>query len=364
MHRPALALLLLLAACGRGDPLPSVAHDLPQTPDTLVAAGVVNISYAVPLSGDRWALLAVEERQVLVADFAAGTVVPFPGITREDVPEPTVLFSHGDTIAVGDWGLSRLTRWVEGAGRVEAVPVPAGVRGALPRARDAAGQWYFQIPPRAGTNGEGKRDSTVLVRSDPLLTRFDTVARLSAPDLVVVEDGYGRSLVPRALGGEDRWGVYPDGTLWVARIRQNRIEWYSPTGGKPVVSRPLPDPVLTLSDMDKEIYLQRFPEIERDNARQSTLWSPIKPPFERAMVGPAGRLWLFKSAPALDSIRRFQVVVPRGVAAVVSVPSRGMALALSNEGILMGEEFPGGIRLLRYRFPAQTLADLPTVPER
>jgi hypothetical protein len=81
----------------------------------------------------------------------------------------------------------------------------------------------------------------------------------------------------------------------------------------------------------------------------------IKPPFERAFPDAAGRIWLFKSAPALDSVRTFQVADTAGWALSVAVPSYGTALGVADGEILMGEEFPGGIRLLRFRMPVEAM---------
>ncbi|MBP6444901.1 MAG: hypothetical protein KA267_12810, partial [Gemmatimonadales bacterium] len=78
----------------------------------------------------------------------------------------------------------------------------------------------------------------------------------------------------------------------------------------------------------------------------------LKPPFEAAFATPDRRIWLFKSAPALDSIRTFQVVDSSGLKAVIEVPSRGTAIGVDGSWIIMAEEFPEGIRLLRYPIPA------------
>ena len=40
-----------------------------------------------------------------------------------------------------------------------------------------------------------------------------------------------------------------------------------------------------------------------------------------------------------------------GWALSVAVPSYGTALGVADGEILMGEEFPGGVRLIRYRVP-------------
>jgi hypothetical protein len=196
-----------------------------------------------------------------------------------------------------------------------------------------------------------------VVRADAQLSRFDTLARLAPPDLVKVSGVDGMHYQRRSMGGNDAWGVLPDGTLWLARVFQNQIEWRHP-GVKTVVRSPrLPDLVLTVSEMDHEIYVRRFPEGQRQTAREVPN-SPVKPPFEHVFAAPDGRLWLAKSDTALARLRHFQVVDSTGVLINVAVPTYGFALAVNADYILMGEEFPGGIRLLRFRVPAEAKAGL------
>ena len=37
----------------------------------------------------------------------------------------------------------------------------------------------------------------------------------------------------RALSGIDHWGVLPDGSVWVARVYENRVDWRAPTATGP-----------------------------------------------------------------------------------------------------------------------------------
>lgn len=347
--RLAVPLALLAGACG-GEPAPPPPSFAAQpTADTLVAP-VVDVSSAAPRPDGTWLLLAPVEGELHVADFAADTVRPHPGITKEEVPGAVALVGLGDTAVVGDWGLRRFTSWLPDGRRVDAVPTPDALRGAFPRARDAAGQWYFEMVPSPGRDGEGNLDSLAVVRADPLLTRFDTVAMLAPIDHAQVERDGAQRWEAMPLAGRDLWGVEPDGTVWVVRKVRNYVEWYPPGGGEPVASPWLPDPVLTVNEMDRQIWIRRYEETYRAQVR-GVRFAMIKPPVERAYAGADGRLWLFKSAPALDSIRTFQVVDSTGVTAVVTVPSRGTALGVTATHILMGEEFPGGIRLLRFRVP-------------
>lgn len=344
-------LVLLAAACSPPKP-PAPNIIVAATADTLVVPAV-EVTAAASQSDGRWVLLGLLEDQLFLADFDRKSVKPFPGITKTDVPHPLTLIGVGDSIVVGDWGLRRFTEWSPAGQRINAWPAADALHGALPRARDAAGQWYFQISPDPKADGSGLIDSAAIVRGDAQLVHFDTLARLAPPELVKVAGINGEHYQRRTMGGDDAWGVLPDGTLWLARVFQNYIEWRRP-GIKKVQKSPLlPDMVLTVSDMDREIYVRRFPEDQRQAARELPN-APVKPPFEHAYAAPDGRLWLAKSDTALAPARHFQVVDQTGVLFNVEVPSRGFALGVDGNWILMGEEFPGGIRLMRYPVPTQT----------
>jgi hypothetical protein len=344
-----IPLLGALAACNSGPSGPPPNFAATADADTAIAV-VVQVTDAVPRSDGSWVLLAIEEGQLLVLQPDSGVVVPHPGINRDEVPMATNIFGSGDTLHVADAGLRRVTTWLPDGNRIDAFPAADALRGSYPRTRDAAGQWYFEIGPIAGRDGSGNRDSSAVVRADPLLTRFDTIARLSAPDLAQVEREGGLRYEARALSGRDRWGVMRDGTLWIARVNQNFIEWFLPGAAKSVRGRSLPDPIITVIEMDRQIYLRRYPEDVRPT-NATVPFALVKPPFERAYAGRDGRVWLFKSAPALDSVRTFQVADSTGWLFSVSVPSRGTALGVTPTHILMAEEFPEGVRLIRYAVP-------------
>ena len=347
-----VVLVLFAAACAK--PKVKVPEFLvAQTADTVIVP-VVNLGDAVPRSDGRWVVLATNENEILVVDFTTRKSMPFPGITKEEVPGPTRLIGAGDTLIVSDWNLRRITAWVAGEKRLTAWPVPEGLRGAFPSARDAAGQWYFELPPIGGPDGAGQKDSAAIVRANSELTKFDTIARLAPPE-IALSGPNGSQWVRLALGGQDAWGVYPDGELWLARVFQNQLLWRKPGADTAVRSPLLPDPVRFVQEMDRQIYLRRFPEENRAELSKRP-FAGVKPPFERAFATPDRRIWLFKSGVALDSVRAFQVVDATGLLLVVRVPSRGVALGVDGSHILMAEEFPGGIRLLRYPVPKEALA--------
>ncbi len=348
----AITLAALAAACAPPPSPPPVYHSQPAPGSDSLVVPVVSVTGAVPDGENRWVVLAPVEGRVLIADFGSDSVRPYPGITKAAVPDAATLIGAGDTILVADWGLRRVTAWTEAGKQLAAWPMPDVLRGALPRGRDAAGQWYFQIDPEPKDDGSGLLDSAAVVRGDPQLTRFDTLARLAAPDLAITQGMNGNRYQRRALSGSDLWGVEPDGTLWLARVYQNQIEWHSRAGGKPVRTRPLPDRVLPVTQMDRQLYLQRYPEDQRPIAARLP-FAAVKSPFEQVFAGQNGRMWLFKSDTALAPVRAFQVVDSTGVLFYVDVPSRGTAVGLAGNHVLMAEQFPGGVRLLQYVIPAE-----------
>jgi hypothetical protein len=290
-----------------------------------------------------------------VIDFANLDMTPFAGSGAKPSLGPSVLASIGDTVFVGDWSKRRFTSWLPDGTPIDSHPAPDALAGAFPQARDAAGQWYFEIGPPQGPEGRRLGDSGAVVRSDAMLSRFDTIAFLAPIDLAEVSTPGGRRMVRRALSGRDRWGVERDGTLWIARVDQNLIEWHPPGGEKTRKSDRLPDPILPVQEMDRQIHINRFPEEYRATARQLP-FAALKPPFEAVLPIRQGMFLIEKSGLALDSTRAFQVVDADGVIRRVIAPSRGNALGFDGSHLLLAEQFPGGVRVLRYLVPPQTVA--------
>jgi hypothetical protein len=233
---------------------------------------------------------------------------------------------------------------------VRAVPSVDAARGALPQARDSAGNFYLELAPRPGPDGSGNRDSAAVIRVSPDLTAFDTVARLAPLDIAEVAAESGRRFERRALSGVDLWGVLPDGSLWVARVYDNRVEWRSPDG-EWIRGEPLPDRVLEVTRYDREVFYQKFPPELRSTAEQLP-FAAVKPPFEAGHTAPSGHVWLEKSRAPADSSRRYHEVDRRGrLVREVRVPGPGRIVAVGVEMALVAERVRDGTRFIR--FPIQ-----------
>jgi hypothetical protein len=343
------AVLAAAAGCGGGPPkeVPQVTFAVPA--DTLLTR-YVNVPVAAWLGGERWAVVAGEFNEAGVADFAGNRFEMLGGRGDAELRNPFAVFSWADTAFVSDWSLRRVTRWTAAGRFGGSMPSAAALRGAFPAARDAAGQWYFEVKPSSGQNGQA-RDSAAVVRSDAAMTVFDTVARLSPLDLAAVEDQGGRRFERRVFSGEDHWGVQRDGTVWIARVYQNRI-FHLAADGSVARGPALPDRVMEVTRTDRQHFVLQFPEELQSTADRLPV-AAVKPPFENALGGPDGEIWLEKSRSALDSVRTYQVTDRAGdLIHVVILPSRqGRVIALGDSLALVAEQYKEGVRLMQVRIP-------------
>jgi hypothetical protein len=346
-----LTLLLsgLLAACGAAKHDPPVVQ-LTVAGDTLPSS-YGEVTAAAWLGGNRWAIVAPEDNASAIADFGSKAITPLGGRSAKALQNPSGLFVSADTLYVADWGLRRLTVWTRDGRLIGSVPAASSVRGALPEARDRSGHFYLDLAPPPGPDGSGNRDSAAVIRLDTALGHPDTVARLAPLDIAEVNGDAGRRFERRVFSGVDRWGVLPDGSLWLARVYANRVDWRG-IDGRWSRGEALPDRVLEVTRYDRELFLRKFPPELRRTA-QDLPFAAIKPPFEAAIAAPNGNVWLEKSRAPADSSRRYHVVDRKGrLLSEVRLPGQGHILAAGAASLLVAEPTHSGMRLIRVALPA------------
>jgi hypothetical protein len=349
--RPTAAALALLVACGNPTP-PAPVVELTAGPDT-VSTGYAEIVDGEWLGGDRWAVVAPLDVTVGIVNLDRRDVAPLGGEGTKEIRNPSILFLVADTLHVGDWGLRRLSLWTRDGRLVRAIPAPDVIRGALPQARDATGRWYAELQPAPGRDGSGNRDSASVVATSPAFERMDTVARLAPLDLAEVMGDAGRRFEQRALSGEDYWGVLPDGSVWVARVFENRVDWRS-SDGEWEDGDALPDRVLEVTQYDRELFYRKFPPELRATAERLP-FAAVKPPFEAGFTSPAGTVWLEKSRAPADSARRYhEVDRDGGLIREIRVPGPGRIVAVGAEEVLVAERVTDGTRFIGFAVPPAT----------
>ncbi|HEY7684337.1 MAG TPA: hypothetical protein VH879_16970 [Gemmatimonadales bacterium] len=346
-----IAMLVGVTGCSR-EVAQVATTELQPTPDTVIAA-YSEVTGAAWLGGDRWAVIAPLERAVGVVNFDRKTLGRFGGSRPGELQQPFHLFRSGDSIYIADWLRRRITRWSLAGSLEGSIPAPERFRGTLPKARDAAGRWYLELRPAPGRDGQGNLDSAAIVRASPDFAEADTVVRLAPFDLAEVQTEAGRRFERRLLSGEDQWDVLPDGTVWIARVTQNRVDWRDPAG-RQVRGNELPDRVLPVTQNDRDVFLHRFEPGLRPTVEQIP-FAAIKPPFVGALTDPTGRVWVVKNRAIGDSLRTYQIVDRSGkLVRLVSHPGLGRILGLGNGRALVGEPFANGVRLLLFRVPGDS----------
>jgi hypothetical protein len=339
---------VLLAACGAPKPV-APPLDLASPTDTLEAP-VRDAAGAVWLGADRWALVSEGSGVVAIVDFAARRVTPLGGPQTTQLRNPFALFRSADSLWVADWGLRRLSVWSLDGRFGRGIPAADIMRGALARMRDAAGRFYVPMLPPAGRDGSGNRDSAAVVRTAPDFSRIDTLARLAPLDIAEVEGDAGHRFERRVFSGTDQWGALGDGSLWVARVYQNRVDWRDSTGHWRT-GEALPDRVLEVTRADRELFVRTFPPELRNTAEQLP-FAPVKAPFEAAFTSADGLVWLQKSRSPLDSTGSWHVVDRQGrLVREIRLRGSGRILAAAAAAALAIEPDSGRLRVLQVVVP-------------
>lgn len=354
MNRRGVLLPLGLCAACAGPPAGPPEEHLALAADT-VEAGWDVLPAAAALRGGRWAVVAANWDAAVIADFGSRSLAPLGGPRQQAFLHPFMVFSAGDSIYLADWGKRRVTVWSSDGRLVDSIPVVAALRGGYVRARDAAGQLYFQADPAPRRDGSGNSDSIAIVRAPHSLERFDSIAHLAPRELAEVRRENSTRFEQRVFSGEDRWGVWPDGTLWIMRRHRNQLVTID-ARGQATRGPQLPDPVFEVTPADRESYLRSYPPEVRPK-ETDVAWALLFPPFTGAFAAPDGAIWLEKSKPLLDSLRRIHVLDRSGtLKRVLVLHGQARLIAVGAENLLMAEPFERGMRLMEVRIPAGAAA--------
>ncbi len=267
------------------------------------------LSNVVELTDGRVAFADTRNRVFLLADFKAGTIdtagARVDSLTADGNPAQYkfpgwVAHLAGDTVALVDFASLRTTLWNEKGKPIAPLPIPMFAGHTPILVYDETGFGYK--PDLTGIMGGGEpgqrapTDSVAVLRLQFGTGRVDTVAKLAPPELGEATFGEQKQRVAKIFSPNDVFGVLPDGRVWVARARENRVDWRGP-GGVWIVGKPHGYDTLPVTDTDRQNVIAKIREQGRGRGLPDSLhlegpFAEHKPPFETGMASPAGEVWL------------------------------------------------------------------------
>jgi hypothetical protein len=227
----------------------------------------------------------------------------------------------GDTVALVDFSAIRTTRW-DGQGKpLDVLPIRI-VSGETPVLfYDAVGHGYkidYQAILGGGEPGRTLRPDSIPVLRIALKTgAVDTIAKLAPPEYGDATFGDQVQQAAKVFAPNDYFGVLPDGTVWVARGKENRVDWRSADGrwsrGK---TRAYTKIRVTQADKDRALAQVRERGKQFGMPQDLSITYPFaetKPPFDFVMGSPNGEVWLQRPRTGEDAALVYDVVNRQGV---------------------------------------------------
>ena len=331
--------LLAAAACSKAQSQGGSA-----TFEAKLPGRFAQLSNVVELADGRVAFADTRNKVFLIGDLATGKVDTLgtpvdslsPGAPPDQYKFPGWV-SHlaGDTIALVDFSAVRTTLWNEQGKALGVLPIPP-VAGHTPvLAYDQVGHGYkidYQSVLGGGEPGAAVRPDSIAVLRINLADRgVDTVARLAGPEYGQARFGEQMQEAAKVFAPNDFFGVLPNGTAWVARGRENRVDWRSPEGGWRLGQHHdfTPQPV-TQADRDRVLAQVRERGKQFGMPQELQIEYPFaetKPPFDFALGRPEGEVWLQRPRGEEDAPLTYDVFDSAGKwSRAVSLPA-GATLA-------------------------------------
>ena len=225
----------------------------------------------------------------------------------------------GDTVALVDFSALRTTLWSEAGKPLRVLPI-APVAGNTPvLVYDTMGHGYkidykSVLDPEPGQTS--RPDSIAVLRIELGGGRVDTVARLSAPEFGEAVFGEQKQQTAKVFSPNDFFGVLANGTAWVARGRDNRVDWRAPDGSwsrgrsRKYTGQPV-------TQADKERVLAQVREQGKQFGMPQDLpiqypFAETKPPFDFALGRPNGEVWLQRPRPQENAALIYDVFNRKG----------------------------------------------------
>jgi len=338
------ALALLVVACHPAESQSRLVLDkkLPAT--------FAQLSNVIELGGGRVAFADTKAKLFLIADLQTGKVDTLG--TRVDsliknAPASQYKFpgwvAHlgGDTVALVDFSGIRTTLWDEAGKSLGVLPIVEVAGNAPVLVYDTVGNGYkvdYQSIVGGAEPGHPVRPDSVPVLRIALKTgKVDTVANLSSPEYGDAVFGEQTQQAAKVFAPNDFFGVLPNGTAWLARGRQNRVDWRGPDGkwtlGK---SRAYTKSAVTQADRDRVLAQVREQGKQFGMPQDLAITYPFadtKPPFDFALGRPDGEVWLQRPRAQEDAPLTYDVYDRQGTwRQAVEFPARTSLAGFGEKG--------------------------------
>jgi hypothetical protein len=279
------------------------------TQDARLPASFGSLSNVVELKDGRVVFTDTKNKLFLRADFKSrkvdtlgsrvDSIGPDSGADRYKFPG-WVAHLAGDTIALVDFSALRTTAWSEAGRPLGILPIRAVAGNTPVLVYDTLG-WGYKIDYQAVLGG-GEPGRAVRPDSIPVLrialggNSADTVALLAAPEYGDAVFGEQTQQAAKVFAPNDFFGVLPDGTAWVARARENRVDWRS-RDGQWIRGQPHEFARVPVTQADRDRVLAQVREQGKQFGMPQDLhivypFAETKPAFDFALGRPSGEVWL------------------------------------------------------------------------
>jgi hypothetical protein len=229
--------------------------------------------------------------------------------------------------------------------------------GSFELRMDTLGYLYAEQPSSAGFIVSGQeidstspKDSTWIYRMHPPDAGRDTVARLYDIGWAVVSHHGGVTRLRRLYASPDQWGVLPDGSMWILRGQQNRVDRRSPDGTWTIGEPRAWTPVRT-TDADRVYFAGVWIKAEDSVLKPM---ADTKGPFrDGAVAAPNGEVWAQLNNVAGDSTVRYELFPENGPSTrTVTLPEGRKVITVTAKHVYAVHEDADGFQVIeRFRRP-------------
>jgi hypothetical protein len=280
--------------------------------DTKLPVTFGQVSNVIELGDGRVAFVDMKSKIFVTADFTSGRIDTL-GSRVDSLPAGApaaqykfpgwVAHLSGDTIALVDFAGQRTTLWSEGGQAMAVLPIPPFAGPTPVMVYDTVGHGYkidYQEILGGGEPGKAARpDSIPVLRITFKSYKADTIVKLRAPEFGSARFGEQVQETVKVFAPNDFFGVLSDGTAWVARGHENRVDWRAPDGTWiPGTSRDYERIPVTQADRDRVLTQVREQGKQYGMPQELKIEYPFadtKPPFDFALARPNGEVWLQRS---------------------------------------------------------------------